>query len=497
MSQPLQNQFQLITGANQHYIDNYNRWLFYLESYMGGDDYRNGSHLTRYQLETDAEYNARLRTTPLDNHCRSVVNVFNSFLFREKPERELGMLEMEPNIGDFLDDADLEGRSFDSIMKDVATWSSVFGHVWLLMSKPNINALTMADEMASGVRPYISLLTPLTVYDWRYERQPNGYYEITYFKYVEDSNDQQLVTIVEWTKETITTSKVSRQNKQTAEVFTEPNQLGKIPVVIAYNARSSIRGIGVSDLTDIADQQKAIYNELSEIEQAIRLDSHPTLVTPENVKIGTGAGAILYIPETMDPGLRPYILQNSGADVGAIYQSIKERVSSIDKMSNTGAVRATEARTMSGVAMETEFQLLNARLSEKADNLELAEEQLWKLYAQYQGYEYDGEIDYPGSFNIRDTQSEIEQLVKVKSAATDPRVLALLDHELIEYLGEDGDILLPEQVTLATGETVPYDSAEPFEEPEEMFNPATGETGWVIDFASKREAMLNGWVEKE
>jgi len=25
----------------------------------------------------------------------------------------------------------------------------------------------------------------------------------------------------------------------------------------------------------------------------------------------------------------------------------------------------------------------------------------------------------------------------------------------------------------------------------------TGETGWVIDFESKRQAMLEGWVEKE
>jgi hypothetical protein len=35
--------------------------------------------------------------------------------------------------------------------------------------------------------------------------------------------------------------------------------------------------------------------------------------------------------------------------------------------------------------METEFQLLNAKLSEKADNLELAEEQMWRLFAIYQG----------------------------------------------------------------------------------------------------------------
>ena len=35
-----------------------------------------------------------------------------------------------------------------------------------------------------------------------------------------------------------------------------------------------------------------------------------------------------------------------------------------------GAVRATEARIQSGIALQTEFQLLNARLSEKADYLQ-------------------------------------------------------------------------------------------------------------------------------
>ena len=496
MSNTLIEMYKRVTSSNYQYNQNYERWLFYLESYMGGEEYRKGQHLTKYQLESEAEYAARLAVTPLDNHCRSVVNVYNSFMFRECPERELGALEMEPTVEDFLRDADLEGRSLDTVMKDVSTWTSVFGHTWILLSKPNINAQTMADEIVAGVRPYVSLLTPLVVYDWTYERGANGYYRLTYFKYVEDINDQ-ITTVVEWYEDRIHTTVTDKIKKEILSETEEVNQLGKIPVVIAYNQRSPVRGVGISDISDIADQQRAIYNELSEIEQAIRLDSHPTLVTPENVKVGTGAGAILYVPETMDAGLKPYILQNSGADVSAVYTSIQNRISSIDKMANTGAVRATESRSMSGVAMETEFQLLNARLSEKADNLELAEEQLWKLYAEYQGTTYDGCIEYPGSFNIRDTQSEIEQLVKVKSAATDPRVLALLDHELVEFLGEDADLLLPEMATLADGTEVPYDSAEPFEEPEELYNPATGESGWVIDFASKREAMLNGWVEKE
>jgi hypothetical protein len=110
-------------------------------------------------------------------------------------------------------------------------------------------------------------------------------------------------------------------------------------------------------------------------------------------------------------------------------------------MANTGAVRATESRTMSGVAMETEFQLLNARLSEKADNLQLAEEQLWELWFEYMGQQWMGEIEYPGSFNIRDTSKEIEQLVTAKSASTDPVVLRKIDEHILEWMGEEKEYL--------------------------------------------------------
>jgi hypothetical protein len=166
------------------------------------------------------------------------------------------------------------------------------------------------------------------------------------------------------------------------------------------------------------------------------LDSHPTLVTPENVKLGSGAGAICYIPETLDPGLRPYTLQNSGADISAIYASIAARIASIDKMANTGAVRATEARTMSGIAMQTEFQLLNARLSEKADNLEIAEEHIWKIWCAYQQLTWEGEIEYPGSFNIHDSQGEFAQLQTALSAATTPEAKAVIDYRLRELLDD-------------------------------------------------------------
>lgn len=443
----------VITG-NKIYQTYYPIWKYYLESYMGGDEYRRAGHLTRYQLETDQEYNNRLRATPLENHCASVISVFNSFLFREEPDRELESVEYLPETEDFLKDADMEGRSLNAFMKDVSTWTNVFGHAWIIVAKPNVGAVTRADEQALGVRPYVNLLTPLVVLDWTWQRQPSGRFELTYLKYLEDVNGD-VRTVKEWTKEVIVTTVVNLKDQVIEERIEEINGLGKIPAVCVYNKRSTVRGIGISSIGDIANHQKYIYNSYSEIFQSIQMDTHPSLVVAGQTQVGTGSGAIIRVEENSDPGLKPYVLNFGSSDINNILAAIRQSTDAIDKMANTGAVRATESRTMSGVAMETEFQLLNARLSEMADELELAEENLWKFWCEYMGYEWDGEIDYPGSFNIRDTGSEIAQLQQAKSAATDPIVLRKIDEHILEWMDEEKEALPYTDINPITGRTYP------------------------------------------
>jgi hypothetical protein len=105
-------------------------------------------------------------------------------------------------------------------------------------------------------------------------------------------------------------------------------------------------------------------------------------------------------------------------------------------MANTGAVRAVQASSMSGVAMETEFQLLNAKLSEFADALELAEEQMWRIWAQYEGGVWDGSIEYPGAFNIRDTANEYKNLQIASQSATTPNAKAVVDYRIRQILDD-------------------------------------------------------------
>ena len=219
-----------VASPNRYYNAQRTNWRFLLASYLGGEDYRRYQYLTRYQSESDAEYGQRLNATPLENHCKSVVNVYNSFLFKESPERDFGSLAGAPELADFIKDADLEGRSLNAFMKDVATWSSVFGHCWMILAKPNVGAQTLAEEQAYGVRPYVSLVTPMMVLDWRWTREPSGRYVLAYLKYVEEINGS-VQTIKEWTPEEIITYTVDYDTRTVLDKQVEVNGLGYIPEI--------------------------------------------------------------------------------------------------------------------------------------------------------------------------------------------------------------------------------------------------------------------------
>jgi len=474
MRQTLLQQYVAITSTNDLYGRNRSQWEYQLFSYLGGLEYRTAGMLTRYVNETEAEYQARCNSTHLENHCKSVVSTYISFLFRQDPVRDFGSLTNSPLLESFLKDSDLDGRSFDNFMKEVSVWNSVFGHSWIMVVKPNVGAATRAEEISQGARPYLTLLTPLTVMDWTWTRDSVGRFSLSYLKYAEEANDS-LSVIKEWTQDTITTWQVDHKRKTARTESVEVNQLGQIPAVLSYNHRSPVRGIGISDISDIADAQRFIYNLTSEVEQSVRINGHPALVKTASTEAAAGAGAIVQIDENLDPGLKPYMLTVS-TDINSIYNGIDHSTNAIDTMANVGSMRSNSPRTLSGVAREQEFALLNAKLSEKADNLELTEEHIWRWFCLYQGLEWTGVIDYPGSFNIRDTDSEISRLKIARETATDPRVLREIDKQIVDWMGLDPEEILPEQLEVVeSGRT--YENGEPIDPRlPEAYRNATGES---------------------
>ena len=409
-----------LTSRHKHYEEKFKDWHFHLMSYLGGQDYQDGYQLNRYILETDEEYLKRAENTPIDNHCKNVVQIYSSFLFRVAPTRDYGSLAGDPQLDSFINDADLDGRSFDNVIREMQVNASIYGTCWGIIDKPAVQTQTRAEEIQLDIRPYMSIYTPENVLNWNYERSMNGKYVLTELTLLEDLFDD-VATIRVWNLEDISTYKVKDFNKGYATakpmlIDEMPNQLGKVPAVILYNQKSQRRGVGISDLNDVAELQKAIYNDYSEIEQLIRLSNHPSLVKTPNVEASAGAGSIIEMPEDLDASLKPYLIQPSSQSLDGIMSNINMKVEAINRITHMGAVRATQDRVQSGIALQTEFQLLNARLSEKADYLQNAEEQIWKLFAEWQNTTFDGEIIYPDSFNLRDYASDLQFLQAAKAS---------------------------------------------------------------------------------
>ena len=429
------NNIDLILSAHDAYKYYLNRWQFLGDSYQGGYDFFAGRYLEPYYYESRDDYEKRLRMLGLDNHVKSVVGIYNSFLFRKRIKRVFNNIE-GPALDAFLDDADLDGRSYDAFMRDLSSLTMVYGNCWVIVDKPASTAMTRADELNQEIRPYVSIFTPDNVLDWEYARQANGLYTLTYLKVKEEVvGDEQYVR--EYTPEEITVYKVKGDEREGSVEQVYANQLGRVPAVCVYAQRANIRGIGVSAVGDIADVQREMYEFSSEIEQIVRLTNHPSLVKTADTEASAGAGSIIQLPQGMDPGLKPYLLQPDGASIESVLQAMEKKIESIDRMACLGGIRSIESRRLSGIGLQTEFQMLNARLADFAMNLEHAEEQIWRMWSSYQGETWTGEIKYPRSFSIQDKVNDVQMLKMAKDAnITNPKMIDKIDKMIFEAITE-------------------------------------------------------------
>ena len=428
--------------THKDYKESVSLWEYYIRSYNGGYDYMVGQYLNRYNLELDNEFNQRLANTPCDNHCKNIIQIYSSFLFRVKPSRNFGSMAEEPSLESFLKDADLDGNSFNAVIKQAQNYASIYGHSFLILDKPKVTTNTQAEEIEQDIRPYISIITPENVLDWNFKREINGKYTLDYLKIREEVDKNGGTYMRVWYLDRVDTLYMKDDRTEPTVIDTADNLIGKIPAVILYNAKSHKRGIGQSDLQDIADLQKSIYNEFSEIEQLIRLTNHPSLVKTPSVNASAGAGAVIEMPDEMEPNLKPYLLQPSGQNLAQLMDSINHKVEAINRLAHTGAIRTTRNQINSGIALQTEFELLNARLSEKADNLQIAEEQLFKLYSMFQNTEFDGEINYPDTFNIRDYASDLAFYQQAKAINIEsPTLQKEIDKEIARSVVDDDEKL--------------------------------------------------------
>ncbi|OGQ64199.1 MAG: hypothetical protein A3I81_10985 [Deltaproteobacteria bacterium RIFCSPLOWO2_02_FULL_55_12] len=98
---------------------------------------------------------------------------------------------------------------------------------------------------------------------------------------------------------------------------------------------------------------------------------------------------------------------------------MRHDIEEIYRIAKLGGVRSVEdyGGARSGAAIELEYQQLYSTLSEKADNIEQAEAKVLELWAKWEGRSFDGCIDYPDDFSVRDVDKELQNAFKAQGAA--------------------------------------------------------------------------------
>ena len=428
-----------ILNTHPNYDDVAAQSEYLFRSYIGGEVYREGQYLTHYIGEDSGpgdQYRKRLFSTHLDNHVQTTVDIYRSFLFREAPVRNLGKLLDNPLVNEWVMDTDQEGQGMNSFLKTANDLAMVMGSVWILVDKPSYKVETAAEEEQLGIRGYAAVYNPMHVLDWHYERNIAGKMTLRYY-----------MIITEWSEEQVQRIKIQKDSDGNPEAVVDvqvfDNPLGYIPFIQHAPIKSPVKGVGLSIVSDVADAQRYIYNLLSELEQTIRISSHPTLVKTTDTSAAAGAGAIINMDIELDPGLRPYLLQPTSQGITGILDTVEKVSDSIKRMTHTSAVQAQRGTPISGVALQTERQLLNAKLSDIADTLQETELQLWKIWFDWQAIDQpeDFSIEYSKSFDMRDNHAEVELYKKALELVPHNRFQHSLHEEIAKMLIADPERL--------------------------------------------------------
>ena len=419
-------------------------WDFFVRSYFGGKRYREGNYLLQHPFESAANYKRRKKSAYFYNYCAPVVDIFVSHLFKDPPKRDYGSLDSDYQnpqslFNQFWYDCDFEGSDFREFMREAARLAAIFGRVSVVVDKPDISPSTKAEAVSLGIRPYLALVTPNNLMDWRYVRS-GGKSVLSFVKILESKgisaegkavSEYRIWTEFSWQLWRITGIDV-------ALAASGDHNLGKVPIVNLYNKKSLTRMVGISDLEDIADINKNIYFLCSDAKEIIENTAFPMLALPYE-KSGpetTEVGPKNIIQFDPDSPARPFWLEAPHTSLTEIREWVSQDIDQINRIARTGgATKIQESvQPRSGVALEIEFQHLYAALREKADNAEQAESEIFKLYALWEGTIFDGSIDYPDEFNIKDVDRDLNRFLQAEPFIKTPLFKIEVEKKTVDFL---------------------------------------------------------------
>lgn len=462
-----------VTGHHKLYNRYYEDWRLGINSYWGGTEYKHAKYLRAYAVDmampgetintytttgdgavvakhqarlqigtstydTDKDtdllmsnyYGEKLDNVPLFNYVKLIAAEYNAILFRNAPQRDLPMEDQDISL--FLKDVDGEGNDINEFMSQVDIMTTVYGVCHVLCMKPQGSAY-----------PKFKLFSPLDITNWQHRYREDGSLELERVSMLIEHNEQHSVYQVlsndsidivfvgeDEDYEPPTMEGDVAQVDDRVYMFSQPNELGYIPLKTIYQNQRVYPMVGSTPIQDIAQIQRSVYGYSAEIYSAITYGTHPTLVIDENTdqlndgQVGAEPGSVVRVQSSLT-GESNYTYEFISPPLNAVSE-IRELIDhSIEKLSQVAMLRTEDLirSSRSGAQIEQYDDKLSAVIRKKATNMENAEYGLWDMWFDWQGSDMpeDLSITYNRQYNKRAIEQEVGDLSLLMKAISEYR----------------------------------------------------------------------------
>ena len=423
------------------------RTAFLRDSYLGGIDYKKPEYLPMYGNEEIADYKRRLKNATYTNLSGPIVEIYNNYLYSGKIDRDNYKGLSGAEFDAFLADADMMGRSYVKMVREISKQAGAYGFLGVIIDKPKDEegSASKQAELDKGVRPYMSIYVPSSIITYELE-YTGGSRQLTRLVLLEDTGNVDKVTYKVWYRDKweVWARDKDQIDDDLVKIDEGATTIGIIPFVAVINRDKDFHPIiGKSDIADIADINNRLYGFDSDASHIIKQCAFPFLQGPKSsIDAIDELGTTVMVPiDDSDGETKPELkwTEPVHSSLPQILTYRHEAINDIKEMSKLNAGQADKAQIGSGVALEITFRPLNAMLTEKAENMELAETRFLKLVGLYLNQKFTGTVTYPRRFAVMDIMAELDIAIASKAAVQSRAFKAAIEKVIATKVLRDGD----------------------------------------------------------
>ncbi len=277
--------------------------------------------LPQENQENPIEYNARLNRSFLYGAFADTVNKLSAKPFSKPVSATDGLADQLEAIAQ---DADLNGRDLTAFARDIFEDGITYGLSHILVDFPAIGAgLNLAEERATGARPYFVRINPTDLIAWQTDKLADGTERVTHIRFKEcrvesDGFGEKLVDYIR----VVTENEWQLWRERDGDWQLESEGLhsfGAVPLVTAYTTRTGYM-TATPPLEDLAWLNLAHWQSLSDQRNILRFARLGILFasgfSEEEIENGVTIGASQLTASTNPDASLKYV-EHSGNAIGA------------------------------------------------------------------------------------------------------------------------------------------------------------------------------------